>query len=179
MTATQCKLNTLPKLLLILLKTESLTGYNLTKRITSSAAWKASHQQIYRELTKMGNEGLVTFKIVPQEGKPDRKLYTITQTGNAKLAASLQVKPEQGKYYNEATVMMLAGNPDYFEQLAAIHLLEIEQLTEKLDGDLDLAEEMVISREISLRQCEHSWCLEAVEMMRHAVDSHIPEQEAA
>lgn len=169
MTQTKCHMKTLPKLLLILLKAESLTGYNLTKKVTASGTWKASHQQIYRELNKMGNEGLVTFKIIPQEGKPDRKLYTITQTGQAKLAASLLTKPEQGKYHCEATVMMLAGNPDYFEQLAAIHLNEIEQLTEKLNGDLDLAEAMVINREISLRHSERSWCLEIIDMMHQEV----------
>ncbi len=62
-------------------------GYDLSKRFedTVSYFWKASHQQIYRELSNMERLGWVEPEAVPQKGKPDMKLYRITETGRKQL----------------------------------------------------------------------------------------------
>lgn len=49
------------------------TGYELTK-----IANGYSHQQVYRQCNKMRAAGLLTPVIVPQDGKPDRITYTLT-----------------------------------------------------------------------------------------------------
>lgn len=51
------------------------TGYDLTKLIPNS-----SHQQVYRELGKLQEFGFVSFDVVPQEDKPDKKVYTIVKS---------------------------------------------------------------------------------------------------
>ncbi len=73
--------------LLALLARESLTGYDLTKRFDSTIGffWSARHSQIYPELAKLTGDGLVTFELVPQNGKPDKKVYTITSDGHHAL----------------------------------------------------------------------------------------------
>ncbi len=65
----------------------SFTGYDLSKYFDESVScfWKASQQQIYRELGKMEDKGFVTSEIIPQEGKPAKKVYSITDTGIKEL----------------------------------------------------------------------------------------------
>ena len=77
----------LPHIILTVLSTQEATGYGITKEFTRSLGsfWKAQHQQVYRELSKMAGKKLVTCRLEPQEGKPDRKIYTITELGRAAL----------------------------------------------------------------------------------------------
>lgn len=77
----------LPHVILTVLSTRDATGYDITKEFSSSIGyfWKASHQQVYRELNKMAQEGLLTSVLVPQDGKPDRKIYSITDAGRHAL----------------------------------------------------------------------------------------------
>ncbi len=62
---------------------QSYSGYDLWKKFsqTSRYYWQASQQQIYRELGKLEKEGAIASEIVPQEGRPDKKLYRITDKG--------------------------------------------------------------------------------------------------
>ncbi|MGG6240701.1 PadR family transcriptional regulator [Nodosilinea sp. AN01ver1] len=63
------------------------SGYDLAKQFDGSVGffWHASHQQIYRELTKLEQQELVTAEAVAQEGKPDKKVYRVTEPGKAVL----------------------------------------------------------------------------------------------
>ena len=74
--------------LLGLLARESLTGYDLTKRFDSTVGffWSAKHSQIYPELAALTKEGLVTFEVVTQTSKPNKKVYTITAEGRTALS---------------------------------------------------------------------------------------------
>ncbi|MEO0534155.1 MAG: PadR family transcriptional regulator [Cyanobacteria bacterium P01_A01_bin.123] len=64
------------------------SGYDIGKRFDEGVGcyWKASQQQIYRELSKMETQGWVNFEKIPQEGKPDKKVYQITELGHQELA---------------------------------------------------------------------------------------------
>lgn len=77
----------LPHVILTILSTRNATGYDITKEFSSTVGyyWKASHQQVYRELNKMALQDLVTCTVEPQDGKPDRKVYSITETGRKAL----------------------------------------------------------------------------------------------
>ena len=71
-----------------LLARERLTGYDLTKRFDTSIGffWSAKHSQIYPELAALTKEGMVTFEVVTQTSKPNKKVYTITDEGRTELA---------------------------------------------------------------------------------------------
>ncbi len=77
----------LPHVILTVLSNRDATGYDITKEFSHSIGyfWKASHQQVYRELNKMATNDLVTCVLQPQEGKPDRKVYSITELGRESL----------------------------------------------------------------------------------------------
>ncbi|MDX2229229.1 MAG: PadR family transcriptional regulator [Leptolyngbyaceae cyanobacterium bins.349] len=65
------------------------SGYDLNKAFENSIGcfWKASHQQIYRELGKLEDLGWVNVQRVPQDGKPDKKVYSVNAVGQQQLAA--------------------------------------------------------------------------------------------
>ncbi len=74
--------------ILVSLNERSGTGYQLTRRFDRSIGyfWRATHQQIYRTLARMTDQGLVTFTDQPQDGKPDKKVYSVTDTGRTFLS---------------------------------------------------------------------------------------------
>src|SRR5256884_9417428 len=64
-----------------------MTGYELAKTFDVSIGfyWKANHQQIYRELTKLRERGHIQGSEVVQSGKPNKLVYTLTFEGRAAL----------------------------------------------------------------------------------------------
>ncbi|MEO0540483.1 MAG: PadR family transcriptional regulator [Cyanobacteria bacterium P01_A01_bin.105] len=74
--------------ILALLAQQPDSGYDLSKRFDEglSCYWKATQQQVYRELSKMETRAWVTFDAVPQKGKPDKKIYHIAPEGWTELA---------------------------------------------------------------------------------------------
>ena len=79
----------LPHVILTVLSTRDATGYDITKEFSATIGyfWNASHQQVYRELNKMAQNHWVTCVLEPQESKPDRKVYSITESGRNALTA--------------------------------------------------------------------------------------------
>jgi DNA-binding PadR family transcriptional regulator len=67
---------------------EPATGYTLKQRFEGSVAsfWSATQSQIYRELHELERLGLVEVEVVPQDGKPAKKVYALTEAGSAELA---------------------------------------------------------------------------------------------
>lgn len=83
--------------LLGLLNHKPMTGYDL-KRILDHPMgffWIAQMSQIYRELNKLEKKGLVKSEIVPQEKRPDRKVYHLTKEGRETFLGWLNKFPEQ------------------------------------------------------------------------------------
>jgi len=64
-----------------------MTGYELAKTFDSSIGffWKADHQQIYRELSRLRDRGHIQGREVVQSGKPNKLVYTLTSEGRAAL----------------------------------------------------------------------------------------------
>jgi DNA-binding PadR family transcriptional regulator len=64
-----------------------MTGYELAKTFDASIGffWKANHQQIYRELTRLRDRGHIQGREVVQSGKPNKLVYTLTPEGRAAL----------------------------------------------------------------------------------------------
>lgn len=78
----------LPHAILVSLCEQSGSGYELARRFDRSIGyfWAATHQQIYRTLRTMENEHWVRGTEVAQHGRPDKKVYTVSEAGRAELA---------------------------------------------------------------------------------------------
>ncbi len=63
------------------------TGYDLKKIFDTSVRhfWPADQSQIYRTLARLTERGFVEVEKVPQEDRPDRKVYHITDAGRDEL----------------------------------------------------------------------------------------------
>jgi DNA-binding PadR family transcriptional regulator len=63
------------------------SGYDLKKIFDTSIRhfWPADQGQIYRTLARLTENGWVEMEKIPQEDRPDRKVYHITEAGHAEL----------------------------------------------------------------------------------------------
>jgi DNA-binding PadR family transcriptional regulator len=78
----------LPHAILVSLCEQAGSGYELAHRFDRSIGyfWSATHQQIYRTLRTMDDDGWVSARVVVQRGRPDKKVYTVSEAGRAELA---------------------------------------------------------------------------------------------
>lgn len=78
----------LPHALLVSLSEQTGSGYELARRFDRSIGyfWAATHQQIYRTLRTMEQAGWVQATPVVQQGRPDKKVYSVTATGREELS---------------------------------------------------------------------------------------------
>ena len=86
------------------------SGYEIKKEIEEgmfSHFIEASFGSIYPALTQLAGEGLVTVRAEEQTGKPDKKVYAITDAGQKALARSIAVLPAKDKYKSEFLFQML------------------------------------------------------------------------
>ncbi len=79
----------LAEAILVCLTDRPMSGYDLAKNFDASIGffWRASHQQIYRELGKLREKGYVASQELAQNGKPNRIVHTITDAGQDALRA--------------------------------------------------------------------------------------------
>ncbi len=64
-----------------------MSGYDLKKAFDTSVRhfWPADQSQIYRTLKELTERGWVTVEVVPQEDRPNRKVYHLTDAGREEL----------------------------------------------------------------------------------------------
>lgn len=70
-----------------LLNYQEMTGYEIMEvfRDSLNYFWDAQTSQIYRELQGLERKEWVSKKVVPQNGKPDKNVYSITAAGREEL----------------------------------------------------------------------------------------------
>ncbi|MHA6528800.1 PadR family transcriptional regulator [Paenibacillus sp. BAC0078] len=76
-------MRTLKYAILGLLNKESMTGYDIGKEFGKDLGefWNAKHSQIYPELKKLLDEGLIVYEIQISGEVLEKKLYSITEKG--------------------------------------------------------------------------------------------------
>jgi len=77
------------------LKYHPYSGYDLKKIFDTSVRhfWPADQSQIYRTLSRLMEQGYADMEKIPQEDRPDRKVYHITEAGCSALKAWLSGPP--------------------------------------------------------------------------------------
>jgi len=168
----------LPHVILTVLSTRDATGYDITKEFSYSIGyfWKASHQQVYRELNKMAQNELVSCVLQPQDGKPDRKVYSITEAGRRALGQWFEQPTTHPTVRDEfsAKLMACAIEPSApFKEQVSILIGESKQLVNhykeieathyrdptKLDKNAKL-ERLTLRRNMIIREAWISWAQE-------------------
>ncbi|MBE0448995.1 MAG: PadR family transcriptional regulator [Actinobacteria bacterium] len=80
-----------------LLTHKPMTGYELKSIFDNSVNyfWTAQLSQIYRDLGTLESKGYVTSQIKPQQGRPDKKIYSITPKGDGAFQKWLNNFPKK------------------------------------------------------------------------------------
>jgi DNA-binding PadR family transcriptional regulator len=101
----------LREVILTVLAHRPMTGYEIARNFDQvlSHFWRASHQQIYRELARMNDDGYVVFRAVAQSGRPDKKLYSLTKAGRGALKRWVAAPTDPPRPQNDLLVKLLAG----------------------------------------------------------------------
>jgi DNA-binding PadR family transcriptional regulator len=105
-----------------------MTGYELAKTFDASIGffWKADHQQIYRELSRLRDKGHVQGREVVQSGKPNKLVYTLTPEGRAAL-----------KHWAARPSVPPSIKDDLLVRLYALDVIDIEPLRTDLMARLE------------------------------------------
>ena len=112
------------------------SGYDLKKIFDTSVRhfWPADQSQIYRTLARLTEQGYAQVEKIPQEDRPDRKLYHITEAGRSELLRWLSGPPPLGEPRSAPLIQVFfAGQLSdeevlaKFEGYAAIMRLILEQ----------------------------------------------------
>ena len=74
-----------------LLSRQPQSGYDLNRAFNSSIVyfWYADQSQIYRTLDRLEADGAISTRVIPQSGRPDRRVHSLTESGRAELDAWL------------------------------------------------------------------------------------------
>ncbi|WP_188190720.1 PadR family transcriptional regulator [Nonomuraea sp. SYSU D8015] len=125
------------------------SGYQLTKifDVGVSNFWYASPQQLYAELTRLEADGLVAGREVVQQGRPNKRVFTVTEAGMAELAAFAAAPPKPLLIRDDLAVRVHAVDRlDPAPVIAQLHeraeeaaakLALFEKMLVRLRGDLD------------------------------------------
>ncbi|MFH8801994.1 PadR family transcriptional regulator [Streptomyces sp. NPDC017936] len=73
------------------------SGYELSKIFDVSLAnfWPATPQQLYRELERLAQDGLIEARVVQQERRPNKRMFTLTGAGREDLRAFAAAPPRR------------------------------------------------------------------------------------
>lgn len=120
--------------ILVLLETEAGSGYDLLKGFKQRLGffWNASHQQIYQQLKKMHEEQLIELTMEKQSGKPDRKVYHLTESGRNELASWIADPVKPNKVNDALLVKLYAG-----------HMTEPDVLLKELQRHKEIHQKML------------------------------------
>ncbi|MFC5699657.1 PadR family transcriptional regulator [Cohnella faecalis] len=172
-------MNTLSYGLLSLLSLNPQSGYDLMHRI--QPFWPAKHSQIYPLLSCLEKEGLVQFETVAQTDKPDKKVYSVTESGRDALRKWLS-EPTDAPALRDALMLKIfcisLSNPDaaraLIEERAGYYRCKLDIFKEKLETireKASLEEEdapvfgspyfgsyVLVQRALSSSRSDLNWC---------------------
>src|SRR4051794_5878648 len=171
-----------------ILRDQPMTGYDLkTECFDRSIAhfWPADQAQIYRTLDRMATDGWVTAELEVQDGRPNRKVYHLTDSGQAELDRWLQAHQPLPAYRESFLIQLFFARdlPNatiegllerqralHQERLARYQAIPLPPLDE-LSAERDLVlQRLTLELGIALEQAKLAWLARA-----RAIVADLPE----
>lgn len=124
------------------------SGYDLKKTFESyfGHCFAAGYGSIYPALASLDEDGLVSCREIPQDGKPDRKEYSITAAGRRRLLDELDDPAPGHKIRSE-----------FLATMAFAHLMTPEQIQTVLDSRIEDANNNLQIIDDFENGCEGEW----------------------
>lgn len=167
--------------LLVSLLEKPSSGYELARRFDRSIGyfWHATHQQIYRVLSRMEEAGWLDAEVQPCETAPDRKEYSVTATGRDELSRWL-AEPTEPEGVRDILMVKLRGaafgdvaslipelehhRAAHANRLTCYRVIETRDFSGALDAQRAL-QYMVLKSGIRFEQGWLEWCEEALSLL--------------
>lgn len=138
------------------------TGYEIKKMIAEgsfSFFSEASYGSIYPALNKLMDDGLVSCREMAQDKRPDKKIYSLTDTGRIELTKSLRKEPDPDKNRSEFLASILFAESVAPERVPAMiqdriveHETKIAALEELIESDMTPASRFVVEYGIATQK---------------------------
>ncbi|MFE7626868.1 PadR family transcriptional regulator [Streptomyces sp. NPDC057509] len=125
------------------------SGYDLAKVFDVSVAnfWSATPQQLYRELDRLAADGLIESRVVEQQRRPNKKVFTLTGAGHDALGAFTAKAPRPTAIRDELLVMTQAVDIGDRDAVRASVEERMEWARAKLDRYERLRERLLAGRD--------------------------------
>jgi DNA-binding PadR family transcriptional regulator len=151
--------------LLGLLARGKKSGYDLAQGLKDPVGyfWHAQHSQIYPELAKLEQGGLIEHTLIEQSERPDKKVYTLTTTGRKALRLWLESDTEIPKKRDE---LVLKAYSIWFSNPVAAAAMMREHANTHLEHRAELERRL---RKIQTEAGEQIWQADSKWFGVHAV----------
>jgi DNA-binding PadR family transcriptional regulator len=174
--------------LLGLLSLRPMSGYDLKKQIecTTTHFWKEDIAQIYPMLKQLEAEGLTTGTAEKQEGRPERRIYMLTDQGWEALRDWIAKPVAEQVKRNElllklffASHMPVAVSVEHVQQyratqqgvLATLERLKQSTIQQQPGSKRTIYWLMTINHGIHHMRALLAWCDETLEQLAHLDDT--------
>ncbi|TWJ45723.1 hypothetical protein CHCC5027_2464 [Bacillus paralicheniformis] len=144
--------------------------------------WPAKHSQIYPLLNKMEQEEFLEYEHVEQIGKPDKKIYSITEKGKEALEDWIAVSPSDPinrdefliKVYSiwllkeEDSVKLIQDRIKNLEKTIDTQLNKMAELENKESDSMskNFGRYILIDRKFRLAKEEKKWCQKVLNLIK-------------
>ncbi len=88
------------------------SGYDLAKEFDASVAnfWMATPQQLYRELDRLAEQNLIQARVVHQERRPNKRMYSLTDAGREAIQQFTAKAPKPSAIRDELMIKVAAAD---------------------------------------------------------------------
>lgn len=129
-------MRTLKYAILGLLGQDSMSGYDLSAQLNGALKefWSANHSQIYPELKKLLDEGLVEYTVEISGSVLERKVYSLTDAGRKEFREWLNLEDDMTPTPRDPfRLRIFFANEMEPEKRRGIIIHELEQHRERLE----------------------------------------------
>jgi DNA-binding PadR family transcriptional regulator len=159
-----------------LLRIQPMTGYEIKAFVDRSTRffWAASYGQIYPELRKLADAGLIEGTSKPSGGRK-RTEYRLTASGRGELRSWLEIEPEVYESRDEGLLKLFFADADpaagvtALEAKRAYHAEKLEQLKQiepRAKAGPHTFPHMVARYGIAHSEFAMDWCDKALAALR-------------
>ena len=111
-------------IILSVIRAGPVHGYELKRRVERTTLSSLSNNSLYPVLRRFEEAGAVTKSVEEQDGKPDRKVYTITEAGSLLFADLISTLPAK----------LAANEEEFLVRVSFFHELSPHQRRGILDS---------------------------------------------
>lgn len=131
-----------------MLSEQEASGYDLKKQFESSFGYfySAGYGSIYPALSDLLKQRMVQCDEIPQEGRPNKKVYRITDDGRQHLISMLGELNPTHKVRSEFLITIFFA-----------HLMSKEQIDLIISNQLTTLEDQLAELEKTERVCAENW----------------------